>query len=167
MNKLTKVGLSALCGSLASITAANSGALDVTGSATVTYTSLTGQVTGNPIGMASGISFGGSGELDGGQAVSYSVAHDDQNAFSSASMSLTTNSLGEFSVNGATGGSGIDAYDDKMPTAWEETDGAGLSQGADKISGVGTSMNVQWKSPTWGASYIAVAYAPKKRWDLY
>ena len=57
MNKLTKVGLSALCGSLASISAANAGTLEVLGTATATWTNLGGQVTGNPIGMASGITF--------------------------------------------------------------------------------------------------------------
>ena len=42
MNKITKIGLSALCGSLANIVAANAGTLDVTGSATATWTTLGG-----------------------------------------------------------------------------------------------------------------------------
>ena len=42
MNKLTKVGCSALCGSLAAISAANAGDLSVTGSAHLTYVSLGG-----------------------------------------------------------------------------------------------------------------------------
>jgi len=42
MNKITKIGLSALCGSLASVSAVNAGTLDVTGSATATWTSLGG-----------------------------------------------------------------------------------------------------------------------------
>ena len=63
MNKYTKIGLSALCGSLASISAVNAGTLDVTGSAAATWTSLGGQVTGNPIGMTTGITFTGNGEL--------------------------------------------------------------------------------------------------------
>ena len=36
MNKLTKVGCSALCGSLAAIVSANAGALSVTGGAAMT-----------------------------------------------------------------------------------------------------------------------------------
>jgi hypothetical protein len=39
MNKLTKVGLSALCGSLASISAANAGELSVTGGVDMTWMS--------------------------------------------------------------------------------------------------------------------------------
>jgi hypothetical protein len=57
MNKLTKVGCSALCGSLAAISAANAGDLSVTGGADVTYTSLGSQTTGNPFGMASAVTF--------------------------------------------------------------------------------------------------------------
>jgi len=61
MNKLTKVGLSALCGSLAAASAANAGELAVTGGATATYVSNEGTVTGNPIGLSSGILFTGTG----------------------------------------------------------------------------------------------------------
>jgi len=52
MNKLTKVGCSALCGSLAAISAAYAGDLSVTGGADVTYVSLDDDTTGNPFGMA-------------------------------------------------------------------------------------------------------------------
>ena len=47
MNKLTKIGVSALCGSLASVAAANAGSMDVTGAASATWVSLSDQVTGN------------------------------------------------------------------------------------------------------------------------
>ena len=66
MNKLTKVGCSALCGSLAAISAANAGDLTVTGGAHVTYTSIGAETTGNPYGMAASVSFSGTGELDNG-----------------------------------------------------------------------------------------------------
>ena len=79
MKKYTKIGLSALCGSLASISAVNAGSLEVTGSALATYTTLGGQVTGNPIGMATGLTFTGNGELDGGQTFSVAIAHANKN----------------------------------------------------------------------------------------
>ena len=161
MNKLTKVGLSALCGSLASVSAAQAGSIDVSGGATATWTTVEGDVTGNPIGMNSGITFKGSGELDNGTTFSLTLTQTDATAYSGGSIVLTTPSLGEFSLGHANGANGIDAFDDVMPTAWEETDGTGLTVGHDKISGVGASTNVQWKSPVMGASYIAVAYAPK------
>jgi hypothetical protein len=40
MNKLTKVGCSALCGSLAAIVSANAGTLTVSGGADLTFTSI-------------------------------------------------------------------------------------------------------------------------------
>jgi len=160
MNKLTKVGLSALCGSLAGISAANSGTLDISGSATATWLNNEGTNTGNPIGMNSGITFKGSGELDGGTTFTLTLTQADRSAYSAGSIVMTTPSFGEISIAQANGGNGIDAVDDAMPTAWEETDGAGLTIGQDKISGVGASMNVQYKTPKFWGTTIAVAYSP-------
>jgi hypothetical protein len=161
MHKLTKVGFSALCGSLASVAAAHAGELSVTGGATTTYVSNSGTVTGNPIGLSSGILFTGTGELDNGTAFTLTLSQTDQSAYSVGSITLDTPSMGQFKISQATGGVGIDVKDDAMPTAWEETDGAGLTVGHNKISGVGGSMAVQWKSPSMMGSTIAFAYAPK------
>jgi len=49
--------------------------------------------------------------------------------------------------NSGDSGNGIQAYDDKMPTAWEEPWGAGLSTGIRTVDGVGSSMNVQYTTP--------------------
>ena len=97
MTKLKKIGLSALCGSLAA-TVAHAGAIDVTGGATATYSKNSGETTGNPIGMASAISFAGSGELDNGWTFSLGIDNTDQSAYSAASITLTTNSIGEFKL---------------------------------------------------------------------
>jgi hypothetical protein len=82
MNKLTKVGCSALCGSLAAISAANAGDLTVTGGAHVTYTSIGAETTGNPFGMASAVTFKGSGELDNGWGWNFVIDETDQVSFS-------------------------------------------------------------------------------------
>jgi len=163
MNKLTKVGLSALCGSLAVVSAANAGEMTVSGTAKATYTNLGGDsaTTGNPLGMATGLTFKGSGELDGGQAVALTITHDDKNTWSSGSMSLTTNSFGTFSLDMAGGGQGIGGYDDNMPRAAEEAWDTGVTVGANMAKGVGSSTNIQWKSPSILSSTLAVAYAGK------
>jgi outer membrane protein OmpU len=70
MNKLHKIGATALCGSLACV-AANAGEMSVSGSAVATYTSVDKSVTGNPIGINSGITFTGSGELDNGSTLQF------------------------------------------------------------------------------------------------
>jgi len=160
MNKLTKVGCSALCGSLAAIASANAGALDVTGSSTITWSSNQGDVTGNPIGMNSGITFSGSGELDTGATYTLTLTGTDKAGYSGGSVVMDT-FMGQFRLGHADGGSGIDAFDDKMPTAWEETWGTSLGTGVDLISGVGASTNVQYKTPSWGNTYLAVAWAPQ------
>jgi len=161
MNKLTKVGLSALCGSLASVSAAQAGELSVSGGATATWTSNEGTTTGNPIGLSSGIAFAGSGELDNGTTFALALSNTDQSGYSVGAITLTMPSMGEIKISQATGGVGIDVKDDAMPTAWEETDGTGLTVGHDKVSGVGGSMALQWKSPSMYGSTIAFAYAPK------
>jgi len=160
MNKITKVGLSALCGSLASIASANAGTLDVTGSATATWTQLGGQVTGNPIGMNTGMTFTGSGELDGGQTFKVAIAHADKAAFSVAGITLNTNSIGKFVLSSAEGGQGIGGYDDNMPRAWEEVWDTGIATNANFQKGVGSSTNISWTSPKMFGTTLQVAYAP-------
>jgi len=147
MNKLTKIGVSALCGSLASV-AANAGSMEVLGGATATYSSHAGQVTGNSLGMNSGLTFKGSGELDNGTTFTLTLTGADQDAYSSGSIAMTTPSMGGIKINQASGGTGIDRYDDMMPTAWEETNGTSLGTGLQTVAGVGTSMNIEWTAPS-------------------
>ena len=162
MNKLKKIGLSALCGSLAAATGANAGELSVSGSATVSYTSVDGDVTGNPLGMNSGMTFVGSGELDSGATYKYTLTQADQTAYSAGSIVLTT-AFGTFGLGHGHGGHGIDAYDDAMPTAWEETWGTGVGTGVHLVNGIGSSTNVQYKTPVVPVlgMTLAVAYAGK------
>ena len=136
MNKLSKVSLTALCGSLATISAVKAGELSIAGGMTMTMTKKGGTETGNPLGMASNITFTGSGELDGGQKVDLTISHTDQDAYSSANMKLTTNSLGTWKLTQATGGAGIGGYDDNMPRAFEETWDTGVGAGVDLAKGV-------------------------------
>jgi len=161
MNKLTKVGCSALCGSLAAISAANAGDLTVTGGADLTYISLGADTTGNPIGMGSNYSLKGSGELDNGWTFDLTIANTNANAYSSSAIDLKMGGLGSLNFNSGDSGNGIQAYDDKMPTAWEEPWGAGLGTGMrGLVSGVGPSMNVQYTFPTIVGTTLKVAYAP-------
>jgi len=160
MNKLRKIGLSALCGSLAA-TVASAGALDVSGGATVTYSQNSGETTGNPIGMASAVSFAGSGELDNGWTFSLGIDNNDKSAYSSAGLTLTTTSIGEFKLGQVTGGIGLAAYDDKMPSAWEETWGTSLGTSINLQKGSGSSTAIQWALPTVAGTTIAITHAPE------
>jgi len=146
MNKLTKIGVSALCGSLASV-AANAGTMEVLGGATATWSSNEGAVTGNPIGMNTALTFKGTGELDNGTTFTLTVTGADQMAYTSGSIAMVTPSMGTITIVQAAGGAGVDRYDDMMPTAWEETTGTSLGTGLQTVAGVGASMNVEWSLP--------------------
>jgi len=143
MNKLTKLGVSALCGSLAAVSAANAGEMSVSGSANATWTKLSYGTTGNPLGMTTSLSFSGSGELDNGNAFSVAVDHDDQNAWSAANITLSMGGLGTFQFDQG-GGTGLDRLDDKMPTAWEEAFDTGVGAGLQTVVGVGGQTDIEW-----------------------
>jgi len=159
MNKLTKVGLTALCGSLAGISSANAGELSISGGADLTYVSLSDAVTGAPIGMGSNYSLKGSGELDNGWTVDLTIANANGNAFSAAIINLGMGGLGSLNFNQGNSGNGLAAIDDKMPTAWEETWGAGLTSGVRLAVGSGASQNIQYTTPTVLGTTLKVTYA--------
>ena len=159
MNKLTKIGVSALCGSLASV-AANAGTMEVLGGATATWSSNEGTVTGNPIGMNTALTFKGSGELDNGTAFTLTVTGADQMGYTSGNISMVTPSMGTFVISSRTGGTGIGGHDDKMPTAWEESWGHGMASGFDFQKGVSSAMNIGWTSPSFMGTTLKLAVAP-------
>ena len=161
MNKLTKVGCSALCGSLAAISAANAGDMTVTGGVDMTWTSLDGGVTGNPIGMGSNLTFKGSGELDNGWKFDLSIANTNGNAYSSTNVNLDMGGLGQINIDQGDSGNGIAAMDDKMPTAWEEAWGNSLSTGVKLANGAGSSMNISYTTPKIAGITLEVVMAPE------
>ena len=160
-NLKLKTGLTALCGSLVAITAAQAGEMAVTGGINASWTKVSNSSTGNPLGMATNLSFTGSGELDGGQDVSVLIAHTDKDGYSSANITLTTNSLGKFKISQAEGGAGIGGYDDNMPRAWEETWDTGISAGVDLAKGVASSTSISWTTPSFAGTTLQIAYAPR------
>ena len=143
MNKLSKLGVSALCGSLAAISAANAGDLTATGGATVTWLSEEGAVAGNPIGMASAVSFKGSGELDNGWNVALTIGGNDAGAYSATNIVITLPGMGDVRIDQGASGTGIARMDDMTPSVYEEADGAGISAGIDKTLGVNTGTTIE------------------------
>ena len=174
MTNLKKLGLTALAGSLVATTG-YAGALDVTGAAKVSYTSGdTTETTGNPFSMTRDIAFTGSGEMDNGMTISYDQLLS-AGAFSSSGLALDMGDAGSLSFrNGGTGGHGIGAYEDKMPTAneqvWDDLDGEAngvlTKQAANKIgygtSFAGANISVDYNKQSGGGSAksVAVDFAP-------
>ena len=124
MNKLKKVGLTALAGSLVagSVSAAD---LSVTGSATMSYNGGDSKKTqGNGWTMADSVTFSASGdvndigvtltlELDGDGA-------DGTNQLDNQSIAFDLGDMGSLTFAGHGGSSAMSAKDDVMPTAYEE-----------------------------------------------
>ena len=119
MNNLKKVGLTALAGSLAAVSA-HAAEMSVSGATVLTYTSEDGtEVTGNPYGMKTNIGFTASGDVNG-MTVSYMQTSKDQFAgMSSARLSIDMGDMGTLAFDQGSG-SGLATIDDKTPTAAEE-----------------------------------------------
>ncbi len=118
MNKLKKVGLTALGTALVS-TAAFAGDMAVTGSAVITWDGADNAVTGNGFTMSDTMVFTGSGELDNGWAITYTHKIDVGNADVN-SIKIATD-MGDLTFHGLGGSGPIGAWDDVMPTANEES----------------------------------------------
>ena len=134
MNKLTKIGLSALAGSLVAVSA-HAGSMSVSGSASITISDTDVDNTigtaaeGNLWTMGDSLTFSGGGELDNGMTVAVKYEYDDDEAdanensggFDSHSITLSSAEMGSITFAGHGGGGALDAMDDKTPNAFEES----------------------------------------------
>ena len=116
---MKKLGLTALAGSLVA-SSAFAGALDVTGSSKITYASQhDSEVTGNPFSMSTGVTFAGSGDLDNGGTMSWTLATDNV-TFSSSNIKLDMGDAGSIHFGNASSVAGQKKYADVVPTAGEQ-----------------------------------------------
>ena len=138
MNDMKKIGLTALAGSLVAFSA-NAAEMSVSGATMLTYTSEDGtEVTGNPFGMKTNLSFTASGEVNG-YNVSYMQTSQDQFAgMSSARLSIDMGDMGTLAFDQGSG-SGLATIDDKTPTAAEEIWDGLDSTAAGRVGAAGSS----------------------------
>ena len=128
MNKITKVGITALAGSLVTLSAAVAGALDVSGGARLSYVSSDGTSDtaseGSRFGMQHTMYFNGSGEMDNGWNVSLLHSlQSDATAGTTSALTVDMGALGALRYN--QNGSdivGISGVNDIIPTAFEQYD---------------------------------------------
>jgi len=162
MNKITKLGVSALCGSLAGISAANAGDLSVTGGVDMSWISLDKATTGNPIGMGSNLTFSGSGELENGWNVALSVAMTNSDVYSNTNVTVTVPAYGDIRIDQGTSGTGIDRIDDVTPNVWEEAYGTGLGTGIQTVAGGSAGSTIEYTpNMTPDGLTARIAYTPK------
>ena len=160
MNKLTKIGASALAGSLVAVSA-SAGELSVGGTWELTYKSDNNALSGNPFGSKSAMTFSGSGDVDGVGTASFYAAINDNNpaGYLSHEISVDMGDMGKFGFDQGVGTYGASTIDDKSPTAWEESwhNTANSSGG---LVHTGGSGGVFGYSNTIGDFSLSVEYAP-------
>ena len=183
MNKLKKIGLSALAGSLA-MTTANAVDYVVAGDAAMNYTGESANTSignGDAFNLDTSLYFDASGSLDNGWNVSFSMDWDNESGTvsnTSTQAAVTMGSMGTIQIN-QIGGSAANAIDDVMPSAYEEAYGmGGLSDGTSsaRVAGdagfFGSSTNsgsIQYTAPaleTAGATITAsIGFDPAANTD--
>ena len=167
MTNLKKIGLTALAGSLAAIGYAQAGALSVSGTARMEYsTDSSSTTTTDAFAQNTSISFSGSGELDNGMTVSYFSLQSATANSSSQSVSVDMGDAGKVSMSNYNM-AGIGMIQDKVPNGGEQpwddlgTHGtpqqgvasphAGHRVGYKTTAGgaiISASMNYEFNSPT-------------------
>ena len=176
MNKLTKIGASALAGSLVAFSA-HAGSLSASGSASlsfadgdvdevvdVTTTGVTPE--GNQWTMGDSITMTGSGDMDNGMSisVSFEIDNDDVgggNVYDSHSMTLDTNGMGTITFAGHGGDGALSAIDDKSPNAYEESwDGVTDADEETVPGGLSTNNMFTYKSPDFSGTTVTIGYIP-------
>jgi outer membrane protein OmpU len=147
MNNFKKIGLTALAGSLAAISA-QAGEMSVSGSFNATYSSESGSGSqGKGLGTDKDFSVSGSGELDNGYTFSGYTLLTDAMAVSSSALTLTMGSLGSVSIGSGSGGNST-KYDVQTPTAYEEVDdGGNTSLSANFVGNWGDNNSLIYATP--------------------
>jgi outer membrane protein OmpU len=166
MNKFTKIGLSALAGSLVSFSA-HAGSLSASGSASLTFSNgddKSHAAEGNQWTMGDSITMTGSGEMDNGMtiSVSFEIDNDDTgggDVYDSHSMTLDTNGMGTITFSGHGGSSAMSALDDVTPNGYQESwDVVTGAETSTLIGGHSGDNMFTYKSPDLSGATITVAY---------
>ena len=147
MNKLKKVGLTALATTLVA-SSAYAGEMSVSGSASLNYSGISTSSGANPWTMGDSVTFSGGGDLDNGMNVGVSYELDGGN-YDDYKLTLGLgDDLGTITFSGnSVNAGGVDTVKDMVPTAytpvWEvanETTGAADNGLATTSGRVTTSM---------------------------
>ena len=161
MNKLTKIGVSALAGSLA-MTAAHAAEGSVSVSTGFAFASTTDENTKTAPYQFDSVVFSASGETDGGITVSASMELDNDNPATNAGMddrkvSFGTDALGTVTFHGHGGSSVMGQWDDVTPNAYEEV--WDTTSGADvRIDGRSGNNLLTYDSPSFNGVQFKMAH---------
>ena len=161
MNKLTKVGLTALATTLVT-SASVAGELSVSGSAALSYTGLSSNADTNPWAMGDSVKFNGGGDLDNGMTVS--VYYElDGGTYDDYNLKLGMGDMGTLSFSGnSSSGSGVDKLKDIVPNAYTPVYESTDSVDSGLIDASGNNQAGQWGYDiTVGNAALSASYNPE------
>jgi outer membrane protein OmpU len=147
MINLKKVGLTALAGSLAAVSA-QAGEFAVSGGHVTTYTTGESYDSAQGIGSKTNVNFSGSGELDNGWSVStFVLVNDAQAGVSSSAATMTMGDMGTVGVSKGGGFNINGAYDETYPRAYEENSDAGGQSSLNSVGNWADDNAIIYKAP--------------------
>ena len=161
MNKLTKIGVSALAGSLA-MTAVHAAEGSVSVSTGFAFASTTDETLPTGPYQFDSVVFSASGETEGGITVSAKMELDNDNPVSNngmddRSMSFGSDAMGTVTFHGHGGSSVMGQWDDMTPNAYEEV--WDTTSGADvRIDGRSGNNLLTYDSPSFNGVMFKAAY---------
>ena len=161
MNKLTKIGVSALAGSLA-MTAVHAAEGSVSVSTGFAFASTTDENGATGPYQFDSVVFSASGETDGGITVSAKMELDNDNPASTdgmddRSLSFGTDAMGTVTFHGHGGSSVMGQWDDMTPNAYEEVWDTTASADV-RIDGRSGNNLLTYDSPSFNGVMFKAAY---------
>ena len=164
MNNIKKIGLTALAGSLVSLGSATAGEMSVSGAINTTLKfGKGGGNTSRTIGSDRDVTFSGGGELDNGTTFSVSTTSVDSLALSASTTTITTPSLGSFTL-GASYGSAAGSFDEEVPQAYEQVSDAKQTM-SNQVGDFMDNNSVVYTAPTFEVGGVSatlkLGYAPQ------
>ena len=167
MNKLTKVGLTAL-GTTLVASASVAGEMSVSGSAVLSYTGLSTNSAVNPWAQGNSVKFNGGGDLDNGMTVSvYYELDQGFNVYDDYNLKLGMGDMGTLSFSGSSSsGSGVDKLKDIVPNAYTPVYEATDATDSGLIDASGNTQAGQWGyDMTVGDVALSASYNPEPGTD--
>jgi outer membrane protein OmpU len=162
MNNLKKIGLTAL-GTAMVATSANAAELSVSGATSIFFGGEDNSNSGNGWSMTDQIDFNASGEMDNGFTVDMYLQFDSGSTLDDKTLAIGMGDMGTLTFSGHGGNGPVGAWDDKTPTANEESWGTSIGGTVDGPTNSAVSDNsfIYDYTVTDGVA-LKAAYKPSK-----
>ena len=140
MNNLKKIGLTAL-GTAMVATSAQAGSLSVSGATSIFFGGEDNSNAGNGWSMTDQIDFNASGEMDNGFTVDMYLQFDGGSTLDDKTLAIGMGDMGTLTFSGHGGNGPVGAWDDKTPSANEESWGTSIGGTVDGPTNSAVSDN--------------------------